>query len=83
VVEYVKLVRLRTSKDSEASETSKTQQQKKLYDALRNVGFVYLQNHSIPPAAQQQLFDHAKRFFAQSDSEKVNIETGEAEAFHG
>lgn len=47
------------------------------------LGFVYLQNHSIPPAAQQQLFDHAKRFFAQSDSEKVKIETGEAKAFHG
>ncbi len=82
VIDYSKLVKSKDSKDPDDVQTSKAERQK-LYDALRNVGFVYLQNHSIPPTAQQQLFNHAKRFFGQSEPEKAKIETGESKAFHG
>jgi hypothetical protein len=82
VIDYSKLVKSKNSKDPDDVQISKAEQQK-LYDALRHVGFVYLQNHSIPPTAQQQLFNHAKRFFAQPEAEKAKIETGESKAFHG
>lgn len=82
VIDYSKLVDFKTSNDPNSLLTSKSEQ-KRLLAALRDVGFVYLQNHSISPAAQQQLFDHAKRFFAKPESEKAKIETGESKAFHG
>lgn len=82
VIDYSKLVRSKNSKDPDNVQTSKTEQQK-LYDALRDIGFVYLQNHAIPLTAQQQLFNHAKQFFARPESEKAKIETGESKAFHG
>lgn len=82
IIDYSKLVELKTSNHPDAAQTSKSEQEK-LFAALRDVGFVYLQNHSIPAAAQQQLFDHAKRFFAQPEHEKAKIETGESKAFHG
>ena len=82
VIDYSKLVEFKTSNDTDAAQKSK-REQKKLFDALRDVGFVYLQNHTISAAAQQQLFDHAKRFFALPECEKAKIETGESKAFHG
>ncbi|KAL8698651.1 MAG: hypothetical protein Q9201_006449 [Fulgogasparrea decipioides] len=82
VIDYSKLVEIKASKDPGSSLTSQNERQK-LYAALRDVGFVYLQNHAISPTAQQTLFHHAKRFFAQPESEKAKIETGESKAFHG
>ncbi|KAL8736865.1 MAG: hypothetical protein Q9181_002256 [Wetmoreana brouardii] len=82
VIDYSKLVEVKVSKDPGSSLTSQNERQK-LFAALRDVGFVYLQNHAISPTAQQTLFHHAKRFFAQPESEKAKIETGESKAFHG
>lgn len=82
LINYSKLVEFKTSKDPSSFFTSKNEQQK-LFAALRDVGFVYLQNHAIPLAAQQLLFQHAQRFFALPESEKAKIETGESKAFHG
>ncbi|KAL8703056.1 MAG: hypothetical protein Q9225_008127, partial [Loekoesia sp. 1 TL-2023] len=82
LIDYSKLVEYKTSNNPDSVQTSKNEQQK-LFAALRDVGFVYLQNHAIAPAAQQQLFQHARRFFAQPESDKAKIETGESKAFHG
>lgn len=82
IIDYSRLVESKTSKDPSSVLTTRNEQQK-LFAALRDVGFVYLQNHAIPLAAQQQLFQHAKRFFALPESEKARIETGESKAFHG
>ena len=82
VIDYSKLVEFKISNDPDVALTSK-REQAKFFAALRDVGFVYLQNHPISLAAQQQLFTHAKRFFAQPESEKAKIETGESKAFHG
>ncbi|KAL9593697.1 MAG: hypothetical protein Q9219_007430 [cf. Caloplaca sp. 3 TL-2023] len=82
LIDYSKLVESKTSKEPSALLTSKNEQQK-LFEALRDVGFVYLQNHAISPTAQQLLFRHAQRFFALPESEKAQIETGESKAFHG
>ncbi|KAL8941765.1 MAG: hypothetical protein Q9216_002050 [Gyalolechia sp. 2 TL-2023] len=82
LIDYSKLVEFKTSKDLKSLPISKNEQQK-LFAALRDVGFVYLQSHTIPLAAQQLLFEHAHRFFALPESEKAKIETGESKAFHG
>ncbi|KAL8659366.1 MAG: hypothetical protein Q9202_007154 [Teloschistes flavicans] len=82
VIDYSKLVEYKTATDPASIQSSKREQER-LFAALRDVGFVYLQNHAIAAAAQQQLFRHAQRFFAQPESEKAKIETGESKAFHG
>ena len=82
IIDYSKLVEVKTFNDPDHSLT-RPNEQRKLFAALRDVGFVYLQNHSIPPKAQQLLFQHARQFFAQPESEKAKIETGESKAFHG
>lgn len=68
--------------DPESTRTSRNEQQK-LFEALRDVGFVYLEHHPIPTTAQQKLFSHARQFFAKPELEKAKIETGESKAFHG
>ncbi|KAL8687984.1 MAG: hypothetical protein Q9218_005988 [Villophora microphyllina] len=82
LIDYSRLVEFKRSKNPSTISTSK-QEQEKLSAALRDVGFVYLQNHAISSTAQQQLFQHAQRFFAQPESEKAKIESGESKAFHG
>ncbi|KAL8981823.1 MAG: hypothetical protein Q9205_003502 [Flavoplaca limonia] len=82
IIDYAKLVEVKTSDDS-GHFLTRPNEQHKLFAALRDVGFVYLQNHSIPPKAQQLLFQHARQFFAQPELEKAKIETGESKAFHG
>ena len=82
VIDYAKLVEFRKSSSPESVQIS-TQEQKKLIFALRNVGFVYLQNHTLSPAVQRTMFENAKGFFAKPEDEKARIETSEAKAFHG
>lgn len=82
VIDYSKLLEVKASKDPGSSPIRRNEQHK-LFAALRDVGFVYLQNHAISSTAQQLLFRHATRFFAQPQSEKARIETGESKAFHG
>ncbi len=82
IPDYSKLVEVKTTDDPGHSLTRRNAQHK-LFAALRDVGFVYLQNHAIPPSAQQLLFQHARQFFGQPESEKAKIETGEPKAFHG
>ena len=44
-----------------------------LHRALKDIGFLYIQNHGVPEALQTQLSDVAKAFFSLSESEKMNI----------
>jgi isopenicillin N synthase-like dioxygenase len=82
VIDFAKIVASTISDTPEAVATS-DQEKRKLYQAFIDVGFVYLKNHSIPDYARNNLFAHAKKFFALPVEEKAKVETGEAKAFHG
>jgi isopenicillin N synthase-like dioxygenase len=55
----------------------------KLYSALQNDGFIYLRGHGIAKELLDNIFAHAKTFFAWPESEKAKLETGAAKFFHG
>jgi isopenicillin N synthase-like dioxygenase len=42
-------------------------------NAFKNVGFVYLAQHSIPASQLANVFDHSKRFFELSPQEKTKL----------
>jgi isopenicillin N synthase-like dioxygenase len=67
--------------NSEATENAAEKQ--KLFQALRNVGFIYLKNYGISESKVQLLFEYATRFFSQPLSEKEKIESGESKFFRG
>ncbi|PTB69982.1 Clavaminate synthase-like protein [Trichoderma citrinoviride] len=82
IIDFAKIVGPSISHSAEVIAESE-KEKKKLFDAFVNVGFVYLANHSIPDFARDNLFSHAKKFFALPESEKAKVETGESKAFHG
>lgn len=82
IIDFAKIIGPSISHSPEVIEESE-KEKKKLFQAFVNVGFVYLANHSIPNFARDNLFAHAKKFFALPESEKVKVETGESKAFHG
>ncbi|KAH7216881.1 uncharacterized protein BKA55DRAFT_528483 [Fusarium redolens] len=82
VIDFAKIIGPSISRSPGVLEDSIKEKQK-LFDAFVNVGFVYLANHSIPDFAQENLFSHAKKFFALPVSEKAKVETGESKGFHG
>ncbi|KAL8860184.1 MAG: hypothetical protein Q9178_003448 [Gyalolechia marmorata] len=63
IIDSSKPVEVKTFDDPGHSLTHRNDQHK-LFAALRDVGFVYLQNHAIPPSAQQLLFQHARQILA-------------------
>lgn len=82
VIDFAKIIGPSISRSPGVLEDSIKEKQK-LFDAFVNVGFVYLSNHSIPDFARENLFSHAKKFFALPVSEKAKVETGESKGFHG
>lgn len=44
-----------------------------MHQALRDVGFLYVQNHGIDPALDNTLLTQAQSFFSQSNDEKMKI----------
>ena len=44
-----------------------------LHRALKDIGFLYIQNHGVTEALQTQLSDLAKSFFGRSESEKMTV----------
>ena len=54
-----------------------------LRDALINVGFFYLTNHSIPPDLVASLRDYVPRLFAIPQHEKDKIDMANSECFLG
>jgi isopenicillin N synthase-like dioxygenase len=82
IVDFSRLVLYRTSAGDAAAQTS-AQERSNLFAALRDIGFVYLQHHSIPQSSEAALFSHARRFFALPECEKAKVETGPTKFFHG
>ena len=82
IIDFAKIIGPSIANTSEAQEESKSEKQR-LFQAFIDVGFIYLKNHSIPDFARDNLFAHAKRFFALPDEEKAKVETGESKSFHG
>ena len=82
IIDFAKNIGPSISRSPEVLEESELEQQK-LFQAFVDVGFCYLNNHSIPDYARDNLFSHAKRFFALPESEKAKVETGESKGFHG
>ncbi|PWI68493.1 hypothetical protein PCL_01582 [Purpureocillium lilacinum] len=82
IIDFAKIIGPSISRSPEVLEESELEQQK-LFQAFVDVGFCYLNNHSIPDYARDNLFSHAKRFFALPESEKAKVETGESKGFHG
>jgi isopenicillin N synthase-like dioxygenase len=82
IIDFAKIIGPSIANTPEAQEESKNEKQR-LFKAFIDVGFIYLKNHSIPDFARDNLFAHAKRFFALPDEEKAKVETGESKSFHG
>ncbi|PNY24586.1 Clavaminate synthase-like protein [Tolypocladium capitatum] len=82
IIDFAKIIGPSISHSLEVLEESE-KEQKRLFQAFVDIGFVYLANHSIPSFAQDNLFSHAKQFFALPDSEKAKVETGASKSFHG
>lgn len=82
IIDFSKLEGPNQSNKSITAEESVAEKQR-LFLALKDAGFVYLENHGIDDSAVQTLFAHAARFFSQPVSEKEKIETGETKFFHG
>lgn len=82
IIDFAKIVGPSISHSPEVLEESEKEKQK-LFQAFVDVGFLYLANHSIPDFARDNLFSHAKQFFALPESEKAKVETGESKGFHG
>lgn len=72
VIDFAKIVGSEREDGPDTATFSKTEKQK-LYHALREVGFVYLENTGVAPAAVNDLFSHAKRFFDKSELEKMAV----------
>lgn len=56
---------------------------KELYDAMSEVGFFYVRNHSVPLELQQKSFDTIKAFFRLPIEEKLEIELKNSPHFRG
>jgi isopenicillin N synthase-like dioxygenase len=82
IIDFSKLEGFKNSDDVIIVEESVVEKQR-LFQALKDVGFVYLKNHGIDDSAVQTLFAHAAQFFSQPVSEKEKVETGESKFFHG
>lgn len=53
-----------------------------IVDAFKNVGFVYLVNHSLPGSVLDEAFDWTKRFFSLSEEDKMKAPHPEGWAVH-
>ncbi|KFY78481.1 hypothetical protein V499_02382 [Pseudogymnoascus sp. VKM F-103] len=82
IIDFSKLEGYKNSDGAITAEESSVEK-RKLFQALKDVGFVYLRNHGIDESAVQTIFAHAARFFSQPISEKEKVETGESKFFHG
>ncbi|KFX86807.1 hypothetical protein V490_08827 [Pseudogymnoascus sp. VKM F-3557] len=82
VIDFSKLEGYKNSAGTTTAQESSVEK-RRLFQALKDVGFVYLKNYGIDESAVQMIFAHASRFFSQPVSEKEKIETGESKFFHG
>lgn len=82
IIDYAKIIGPSISDTPEALAAS-VAEKTKLYNAFATVGFIYLTNHAVPAFAEQNLFAHARKFFALPESEKAKVETGESKGFRG
>lgn len=82
IIDFFKIRIPHDSSDAKAIEQNKVEKQR-FFQALQEVGFVYLKNHDIGQSNVQTVFSHAKRFFSLDESEKAKIETGESKSFRG
>ncbi|KAL3462222.1 hypothetical protein BJX64DRAFT_259473 [Aspergillus heterothallicus] len=82
IIDFAKIIGPQISRSPSVLAESEAEKAR-LFQAFVDVGFVYLANHSIPDFARQNLFAHAKKFFALPVAEKAKLETGESKSFHG
>ncbi|KAF2470247.1 Clavaminate synthase-like protein [Lindgomyces ingoldianus] len=63
--------------------TSKQQTAKAVLEGFQNAGFIYLQNHGIPPSTVATVFVHSAKFFARPQHQKDALAWYSPEANRG
>ncbi|MCJ1439059.1 hypothetical protein MMC27_008450 [Xylographa pallens] len=72
VIDFAKILGSGVAGDSDNGQVSR-QEKRKLFNALRDVGFVYLENPGVSPTAVDDLFALSKQLFDKPESEKKSI----------
>ena len=68
---------------SGTNETAKERVAKEVHDACRDIGFLTIVNHPVPPAKIREIFRQSKRFFALPLQEKMHAYMGNSNLFRG
>ncbi len=68
---------------SGANEHAKERLAKEVHDACRDIGFLTIVNHPVPPGKIRDIFHQSKRFFALPLDEKMKAYMGHSNLFRG
>ena len=68
---------------SGTNEAAKERVAKEVHDACRDIGFLTIVNHPVPPEKIREIFRQSKRFFALPLAEKMHAYMGNSNLFRG